>query len=46
MNELDVTRAGLEVLGAYATNAQLLAFAAARHGVRLDLSSSPCTGRP
>jgi hypothetical protein len=36
MNELDVTRAGLDELGAGATNAQLVAYAAERHGVKLD----------
>ena len=36
MNELDVTRAGLDELGESTTNAELVAYAAERHGMRLD----------
>jgi hypothetical protein len=36
MNELDVTRTGLDELGAGATNALLVAYAAERHGAKLD----------
>ena len=36
MTELDVTRAGLQELGAGATNEQLAAYARERHGAYLD----------